>query len=161
MQWAHARALAGYNGRIEGPVVGFLQTAFAESWLETTGIAVGGDDYFPRLDNVGSVRAQIVKSSPLGGSFQNYVLFLLSTNSAKKSVLITNPYFIPDGVMTDTLVRAAARGVRVAILTPGPSTIDSQYTASRNHYGPLLLGGVVSRPTRFEHWLSDSGNGHR
>jgi cardiolipin synthase len=130
------------NARIEGPVVSFLQTAFAESWLETTGIAIGGDDYFPRLDNAGTVRAQIVKSSPLGGSFQNYMLFLLSINSAKKSILITNPYFIPDEVMTDVLVKAAGRGVRVVILTPG--TIDNRftYTASRSHYGPLLLGGV-------------------
>ncbi len=130
------------NARIEGPVVSFLQTAFAESWLETTGIAIGGDSYFPRLDHAGTVRAQIVKSSPLGGSFQNYMLFLLSINSAKKSILITNPYFIPDEVMTDALVRAAARGVRVVILTPG--TIDNRftYTASRSHYGPLLLGGV-------------------
>ncbi|HUD00629.1 MAG TPA: phospholipase D-like domain-containing protein [Candidatus Polarisedimenticolaceae bacterium] len=130
------------NVRIEGPVVSFLQTAFAESWLETTGIAIGGDNYLPRLDSVGSVRAQIVKSSPLGGSFQNYMLFLLSINSAKKSILITNPYFIPDEVMTEALVKAAARGVRIAILTPG--TIDNRftYTASRSHYGPLLLGGV-------------------
>jgi len=130
------------NVRIEGPVVSFLQTAFAESWLETTGIAIGGDNYFPRLDHAGTVRAQVVKSSPLGGSFQNYMLFLLSINSAKKSILITNPYFIPDEAMTDALVKAAGRGVRVVILTPG--TIDNRftYTASRSHYGPLLLGGV-------------------
>ncbi|HEX2243175.1 MAG TPA: phospholipase D-like domain-containing protein, partial [Gammaproteobacteria bacterium] len=95
------------NVRVEGPVVSFLQTAFAESWLETTGIALGGDDYFPRLDHAGNVRAQVVKSSPVGGSFQNYMLFLLSINSAKKSILITNPYFIPDEVMTDALLNAA------------------------------------------------------
>ena len=70
------------------------------------------------------------------------MLFLLSINSAKKSILITNPYFIPDDVMTEALVKAAGRGVRVEILLPGK--IDSQltYTASRSHYGPLLLGGV-------------------
>jgi cardiolipin synthase len=130
------------NVRIEGPVVSFLQTAFAESWLETTGTAIGGDDYFPRLDNVGTVRAQIVKSSPLGGSFQNYMLFLLSIHSARKSILITNPYFIPDEVMTDALLKAAARGVRVIILTPGRIDNRFTYTASRSHYGPLLLGGV-------------------
>jgi cardiolipin synthase len=130
------------NARIEGPVVSFLQAAFAESWLETTGIAIGGDGYFPRLDSAGNLRAQIVKSSPTGGSFQNYMLFLLSINSAKKSILISNPYFIPDNVMTEALVKAAKRGVRVAVLLPGE--IDSQltYTASRSHYGPLLLGGV-------------------
>jgi len=130
------------NARIQGPVVSFLQAAFAESWLETTGIAIGGDGYFPRLEPSGNVPAQIVKSSPTGGSFQNYMLFLLSINSAKKSILITNPYFIPDSVMTKALVKAASRGVRVVVLLPGE--IDSQltYTASRSHYGPLLLGGV-------------------
>jgi cardiolipin synthase A/B len=130
------------NVRIEGPVVRFLQTAFAESWLEATGIAIGGDEYFPRLDPTGTATAQIVKSSPTGGSFQNYMLFLLSINSAKKSLLITNPYFIPDDVMTEALVEAAARGVRVVVLLPGESDSDLTYTASRSHYGPLLLGGV-------------------
>lgn len=131
------------NARIEGPLVRFLQAAFAESWLETTGIAIGGEDYFPRLETVANVTGQIVKSSPTGGSFQNYMLFLLSINSAKKSIFITNPYFIPDDVMTEALVKAAGRGVRVDILLPGK--IDSQltYTASRSHYGPLLLGGIT------------------
>ena len=130
------------NARIEGPVVRFMQAAFAESWLETTGIAIGGDGYFPHLESSGNLTAQIVKSSPTGGSFQNYMLFLLSINSAKKSVLITNPYFIPDEVMTNALLKAQGRGVRVVVLVPGK--IDSQftYTASRSHYGKLLLGGV-------------------
>lgn len=130
------------NVRIEGPAVKFLQAAFTESWLETTGIAIGGAGYFPSLEPRGNVPAQIVKSSPTGGSFQNYMLFLLTINSAKKSILITNPYFIPDDVMTEALLKAAARAVRVVVLTPGE--IDSQltYTASRSHYGPLLQGGV-------------------
>ena len=109
------------NARIEGPVVRFLQTAFAESWLEATGIAIGGDDYFPHLEPKGNLSAQIVKSSPTGGSFQNYMLFLLSINSAKTSVLITNPYFIPDEVMTNALLKAVERGVRVVVLVPGKS----------------------------------------
>jgi cardiolipin synthase A/B len=130
------------NARIEGPVVRFLQTAFAESWLEATGIAIGGDDYFPHLEPKGNLSAQIVKSSPTGGSFQNYMLFLLSINSAKTSVLITNPYFIPDEVMTNALLKAAKRGVRVVVLVPGKSDSRFTYTASRSHYGKLLLGGV-------------------
>ena len=130
------------NARIEGPVVRFLQTAFAESWLEATGIAIGGDDYFPHLEPKGNLSAQIVKSSPTGGSFQNYMLFLLSINSAKTSVLITNPYFIPDEVMTNALLKAVERGVRVVVLVPGKSDSRFTYTASRSHYGKLLLGGV-------------------
>jgi cardiolipin synthase len=130
------------NARIEGPAVTFLQGAFAESWLETTGVAIGGAGYFPRLEQVGKLPAQIVSSSPAGGSFQNYLLFLLSINSARKSILITNPYFIPDDVMTEALLRAIKRGVRVIVLAPGK--IDSQitYTVSRGHYGELLEGGA-------------------
>ena len=130
------------NARIEGPAVKFLQSAFAESWLETTGSALGGNAYFPRLEARGEVPAQIVRSSPTNGSFQSYMLYLLSISSAQKSIMVTNPYFIPDKVMTKALVKAAARGVRVSVLVPGK--IDSQlaYAMSRNHYGPLLLGGV-------------------
>ena len=130
------------NARIEGPAVKFLQAGFAESWLETTGVVIGGKGFFPPLEPFGDVPAQIVKSSPTGGSFQSYMLFLLSINSAKKSIAITNPYFIPDNVMTETLVKAVARGVRVSVLVP--AKIDNQltYTVSRARYGPLLRGGV-------------------
>jgi cardiolipin synthase A/B len=130
------------NARIEGPAVKFLQAAFAESWLETTGTAIGGAGYFPRLEPAGKLPAQIVSSSPAGGSFQNYMLFLLSINSARKTILIANPYFIPDDVMTEALLKAVRRGVRVIVLAPGK--IDSQltYTVSRSHYGRLLLGGA-------------------
>jgi len=130
------------NARIEGPVVKFLQAAFAESWLETTGVVLGGEGYFPRPEPAGKVLAQIVSSSPAGGSFQNYLLFLLSIQSARKSILITNPYFIPDGVMTEALLKAAGRGVRVIVLVPGKIDSRLTYTVSRGHYGPLLLGGV-------------------
>jgi cardiolipin synthase A/B len=130
------------NVRVEGPVVKFLQSAFAESWLETTGEALGGGGYFPTLERMGNIPAQIVRSSPLGGSFQNYMLYLLSINSAKKSILITNPYFIPDKNMTEVLVAAAKRGVRVAVLAPGKLDSTVAYTASRSGYGPLLLGGI-------------------
>jgi cardiolipin synthase A/B len=130
------------NARIEGPVVKFLQASFAESWLEATAVALGGEDYFPRLEPVGKLPAQIVSSSPAGGSFQNYMLFLLSINSARKSILITNPYFIPDPVMTEALLKAVSRGVRITVLAPGKIDSRLTYVASRSHYGELLLGGV-------------------
>jgi cardiolipin synthase len=130
------------NARMEGPIVKYLQAAFTESWLETTGNLLGGNGYFPRLEPSGKVSAQIVKSSPVGGSFQNYMLFLLSIASAKKSILITNPYFIPDDRMVDALVRAAGRGVRIVILVPGKIDHPITYKASRSNYGRILQGGV-------------------
>ena len=49
---------------------------------------------------------------------------------------------MPDDVMTEALTKAAARGVRVAVLLQGEADSQFTYTASRSHYGPLLLGGV-------------------
>ena len=87
--------------------------------------------------------AQVVKSSPVGGSFQNYLLYLLSINSAKKSILITNSYFIPDERMIDALLQAAQRGVKVNVLVPGKIDHKITYRASRRNYGRMLLGGIV------------------
>jgi len=130
------------NVRVEGPAVKFLQAAFTESWLETTGNLLGGDEFFPRLEPQGKTPLQFVKSSPVGGSFQNYLLYLLSITSAKKSILITNSYFIPDDRMIEALLEATARGVRVIVLVPGKIDFKITYRASRRHYGEMLLGGV-------------------
>ncbi|MGH7845888.1 MAG: phospholipase D-like domain-containing protein [Candidatus Binatia bacterium] len=130
------------NVRMEGPVVQHLQGGFVDSWLETTGIVLGGDAYFPPLEPRGKVAAQIVKSSPVGGSFQNYMLFLLSITSARKSILITNPYFLPDDRIIEALIEAVERGVQVIVLVPAKIDHPITYRASRSNYGRLLLGNI-------------------
>ena len=88
--------------RVEGPIVEYLQGAFADNWLEATGIVLGGDAYFPRpLPVAGTVHAQIIRSSPAGGSAAMYTAFLLAISSARRTIFITNPYFVPDGTMEE------------------------------------------------------------
>jgi cardiolipin synthase len=130
------------DARTEGPIVHQLQAAFVESWRETTGDVLGGDNYFPVIQSKGNVHAQLVKSSPLGGSFESYLLFLLSITSARKSIHISNPYFLPDERMQKELLNAVKRGVRVVALTPGKIDHKLVYWASRSGFEPLLLGGV-------------------
>ena len=131
--------------RIEGPVVEQLQGAFAENWLEATGVAIGGPAYFPRrrLDSKGNVDAQVVRSSPAGGSTAMYTVFLLALSSARQSIHITNPYFVPDDKMIDTLLDGARRGVKVVLLIPGPIDHNLVRQASRSEFGRLLKGGVL------------------
>jgi cardiolipin synthase len=128
--------------QLEGPIVARLQGAFAENWLEATGKVLGGPPYFPPLERRGSVTAQIVRSSPEAGGFQMYTMFLLAMSSARRSIYITNPYFLPDDGMAEALRDAARRGVRVVMLLPGP--IDNRLVrhASRSQYGALLEAGV-------------------
>jgi cardiolipin synthase len=129
--------------RVEGPAVEYLQGAFAENWLETTGIVLGGEPYFPRpLPASGRVYAQVVRSSPAGGDFAMYTTFLLAIASARRSIDITNPYFVPDAQMADALVAAVRRGVRVSVLVPGVIDHNLVRQASRARFGRMLRGGV-------------------
>jgi cardiolipin synthase A/B len=128
--------------RVEGPIVQQLQAAFVESWRDTTGHILGGDLYFPALKPVGKVNAQVVKSSPLGGTYESYMLLLLSISSARKSIHLSNPYFLPDERMQEALLTAVKRGVSVVVLTPGKIDHKLVYWASRRGFEPLLLGGI-------------------
>jgi cardiolipin synthase len=129
--------------RVEGPVVEQLQGAFAENWLEATGVALGGPAYFPRpLEVKGGVDAQVVRSSPAGGSVAMYTMFLLAMTAARRSIYITNPYFVPDEKMVETLIQARRRGVRVVLLLPGAIDHNLVRQASRGGFGRLLQEGI-------------------
>ncbi|HEX6079969.1 MAG TPA: phospholipase D-like domain-containing protein [Methylomirabilota bacterium] len=129
--------------RVQGPVVEQLQGAFVESWLEATGVALGGPAYFPRPIPVkGGVDAHVVRSSPAGGSAAMYTMFLLAMASARRSIYITNPYFVPDEKMVETLIQARQRGVRVVLLLPGAIDHNLVRQASRGGFGRLLKEGV-------------------
>jgi cardiolipin synthase A/B len=131
--------------RVEGPIVRFLQAAFAENWRDATDILLGGDAYFPELAPRGDLVVQSVKSSPKSGATEAYLLFLLAIDGARSSIRLTNPYFVPDGTMMDALVRASERGVDVSIITAGAvgSTLDRLVRkASQAHFGRALAAGV-------------------
>ena len=129
--------------RAEGPVVGQMQAAFLDNWIETGGALLDGPEYFPRLDSVGSQAAQAVHSSPGGGTENLRLMFLLAIASASRSILIANSYFVPNSLAVAMLVEARRRGVNVEVIVPGPIN-DAQPVrwASRAKWGPLLEAGV-------------------
>lgn len=129
--------------RVEGPVVRYLQGAFVENWLEATGVVLGGDAYFPApSDRSGDGSAQVVASSPALGDFAMYTMLTFALASARRAIYITNPYFLPDQGLTEIVVAAARRGVRVVILVPGQIDHNVVRQASRRAYGRLLRAGV-------------------
>ncbi len=129
--------------RVQGPVVEYLQAAFVENWLEATGMVLGGEAYFPRpIEPRGQVYAQVARSSPTGGSTAMYTTLLLALSGARRSVLVTNPYFVLDERMRDAVLRTVGRGVRVAVLVPGVIDHNLVRQASRAQFGELLRAGV-------------------
>lgn len=131
--------------RVEGEIVGNLQSAFCENWLESTGEILMGEDHFPLTSDGRGSSAMVVISSPTsGGSTRARILFQALLASAQKSIAITTPYFLPDASARAELSRAVSeRGVEVRIITPGKAA-DHVLTrrSSRRLYGELLRAGI-------------------
>ena len=131
------------DARVEGPAVEYLQAAFVSRWVEVTGAMLGGEAYFAGSPaRAGEVRAQVVRSSPEEGADAMYRLFLLAASAARRSVLLTNPYFLPDDALTDALTQAVRRGVSVKVLVPGVVDHELVRKASRAEFEQLLQAGI-------------------
>jgi len=129
--------------RLEGPAVAQMQSAFMDNWTEVTGDVLHGEDYFPPLKSVGAQLAQIFTSSPGGASDSMQLMYLLSIAAARRDVVLSASYFVPDNVEVKTIVEALKRGVRVRIIVPGPH-MDASIVrrASRARWGALLEAGA-------------------
>jgi cardiolipin synthase len=129
---------------VEGPSVSALQGTFVENWLEASGEIISGTDFFPMIEGEGQSPALVVNSSAMvGGSTRARMLFQTLLASAKSTIYITTPYFLPDADMRDELIRAQKRGVDVKIIVPGKKSDHSvTRSSSRRLLGDLLQNSV-------------------
>ncbi len=105
---------------VEGEAVAGLISAFCENWLEASGEILSSSKQFGFRSTPGGVESFVVSSTPHGGGTQARILFQALINSARKTIRITTPYFIPDRSARQALIEAIERGVAVQILTAGP-----------------------------------------
>jgi len=133
------------NTRFEGPTVAQLQAAFASGWAEASGELITGDLFFPpqSFAEAGPVQAALLHFLPTTGSTPAERFLALSISGARRTLYITNSYFVPDDDFRDLLVRAAKRGVDVRVLTAGDkSDVQTTLYAGRARYPELIKGGV-------------------
>jgi cardiolipin synthase A/B len=129
--------------RVEGPVVTQMQFAFMDNWVKSRGELLTGLDYFPQLEPRGNRTAQVIKSSPSEGSSTVKLLYIISIVSARKSIYISNAYFVPDRDTVRALEGAVRRGVDVRVIVPGEYTdVPIVRHASRLMYDQLLRRGI-------------------
>ncbi|MBN1852293.1 MAG: cardiolipin synthase [Pirellulales bacterium] len=131
--------------RIEGPAVESLAITFLEDWALETGASLESleesGDVHP-LTPRGNTAIQIVPSGPaMPGDAMKRVL-LAAIYAAKRKLILTTPYFVPDEVMLTALISAAQRGVEVILVVP--ARVDSFLVryASGAFKGDLVEVGV-------------------
>ena len=130
--------------RIEGDAVASIQATFVENWLEASGELLTEDEYFCFSEKPSDSVTLVIDSSLTSGqSTRARMLFQTLIASAKESVRITTPYFLPDKGLRDEMIRAVERGVKLEIICPGRHN-DHLLTrrASRRLYGKLLKAGA-------------------
>jgi cardiolipin synthase len=129
--------------RVEGPVVQALQAVFMENWIEESHCVPAGASCFPQLRAVGDCDAHVVSSASGDAVSAVALLYTLAIASAKREVIIQNPYFAPDDGMCELLGVMVKRGVKVHLMVPGKHT-DSPFVrrAGCHLYAGLLRDGV-------------------
>jgi cardiolipin synthase len=133
------------NIRFYGPTVAALQAAFASGWAETTGELLTGDVFFPPVafEDKGNVNAGLMHSLPTIGSTPAERFLALTIAGSRKTLYISNSYFVPNLDFCDLIIKAAKRGVDVRVLTVGQKTdVKTTWYAGRALYEKLLAGGV-------------------
>jgi cardiolipin synthase len=128
---------------LHGPIVGALQSAFTENWVEETGEVLVGSRFFPKLEAAGPSQAHLAYHFQHGSVSAVDLLYRIAFLSAQQELWIQNPYLAPDPAVLKLLVDAAQRGVDVRVMLPGEVT-DAQIVrhAGHRHFTALLRGGV-------------------
>lgn len=147
------RVVRDLHFRVEGPVVGQLQEAFAEDWAFTTGEVLDGPGWYPTLRASGPTTARVFTDGPDGDLEILRTVLLGAVGRARESVRIVTPYFLPDQGLISALSVAALRGVRVDIVLPSRVNIPMVQWAATAQLWQVLRPGcrVHLTPMPFDH----------
>jgi cardiolipin synthase len=128
--------------RVTGPVVLELQYLFAADWFLETDEVLDGEAEFPGPEIAGDVPAQALPSGPAFPTQNNQRLFVALVHGARKRVVLTTPYFIPDEPLLQAMQTAVLRGVEVHLVVSAAGDHPVVALAQRSYYEELLEAGV-------------------
>lgn len=150
----------GYEGgfrdmhfRVLGPVVSDLQRVFIEDWFFVTGERLDDGRFFPELEVCGEAFARCIGDGPDREFRKLEQIVMGALASARKSIHIMTPYFVPDRPMVAALVNAALRGTSVTVVLPAKNNLPYVHWATRALLGELIANGVkvYYQPPPFVH----------
>jgi cardiolipin synthase A/B len=129
--------------RFEGPIARQNQFLFASDWM--TYVDENLDELLSKalpLPMPGGVPAQVIGTGPTVRFSAMPEMFESLMFTARREVVVTTPYYVPDESLHNALCTTAYRGVDTTIVFPARN--DSWFVAgaSRSYYADLLTAGV-------------------
>lgn len=131
--------------RINGPVSAVLNGLHAWDWEIETRVKLPLEEpdcpLLP-LEQNNSHAVQILATGPCFPDDLMVQSLAIAIFSARKSIVITSPYFVPSHNIAEALRIAALRGVEVSIIIPKENDSLMVHWASRTFFDDLLAAGV-------------------
>ena len=129
--------------RLTGPVVSQLQATFlGDHYLETEEV-LDRAELFPDLKPTGDSAAQLLPSGPGYGQENGRELIISMLYEARRRVVITTPYFIPDEPFLNAICAAGRReNVQVHMVVSKHANQLISQLAQRSYYDDLLEAGI-------------------
>jgi len=129
--------------RFEGPIARQNQHLFASDWM--TYVDENLDELLGRplpLPMPGGVPAQVIGTGPTVRYSAMPELFESLMFGARREIVVTTPYYVPDESLQNALCTTAYRGVDTTIVFPARNDSWIVGAASRSYYADLLAAGV-------------------
>ena len=134
--------------RLEGPIARQNQHLFASDWM-----GHGEDDLTELLqqplppEQPGFV-AQVIGTGATVRPSAMPEIFVSVMNAARRELVITTPYYVPDETIQAALCASAYRGVETTFIVPERNDSWVVAAASHSYYAELLEAGVMIREYR-------------
>jgi cardiolipin synthase A/B len=138
--------------RLRGSIVRQIEQEFDDDWAFATGEGPIGRGPAPPAPP-GRVAARAIVAGPDQEVDQLVLVLLSAINSARRSIRIATPYFLPGERLITALQLAVLRGVEARLVLPGANNHRLVAWAAQTHIRPLLQTGchVWRSPPPFDH----------
>ena len=129
--------------RINGAGVKTLQAIFSLEWENTTHKKIYDKKYFPKAKkDIGKIKMQTTISGPDSQWDSIKQMYFTMICTAKKTIYIQTPYFVPDEGLIDSLKTASLTGVDVKIIITGVPDNKAPYWAAFTYFEDLINAGI-------------------
>lgn len=128
--------------RFEGPVARQNQQLFLKDWYLCTQEDCRHLLQRPTLQPADGFVAQVIGTGPENHYSAMPELFATLMFSARRELVITTPYYVPDAAMQAALCATARRGITTTLVLPARNDSWFVGAASRSSYPELLEAGV-------------------
>ena len=128
--------------RFEGPVARQNQRLFVTDWMEGTDEDIRDLLRDPVASRGSGVPAQVFGTGPTVRFSAMPEMFQSLLFAARRRVVVSTPYYVPNESLQQAFCAAACRGVDTTIIVPARNDSWVVAAASRSYYADLLKAGI-------------------